>query len=224
MADVAPAGRGERKGMAVASLVLGVISVLTLGGLNVLAVVGIILGLISLNKARHNPGIYGGRRLAIGGIVTNSCSILLGVIAAITFTMLVRPVKIEGRGMSPTLKDGDRALVWQQIEQVNRGDVVVFWYPDDPSKSFMKRVVGLPGEALRVDGSGVVYINNRALDESYLSPEYNHMPRPVPETLIKSHYYFVMGDNRDESNDSRSWGLVPEKYIYGKFIGKYWER
>ena len=222
MADSALVEHGERRrGLAITSIVLGVIGIVTLGALSLLGVLGIAFGFIALNRARRNPAVYGGKGVATAGIVANSCAILLGVIAAVVLATIVMPVRIEGVAMLPTLRNGDRAFVWRQIETVDRGDLVIFWYPDDPSKSFIKRVVGLPGEAIRIDNAGVVYINGHALDEPYLSPEYNRMPRDIPDTFVKSHYYFVLGDNRDSSNDSRSWGLVPEKYIYGKLIGKY---
>jgi signal peptidase I len=185
------------------------------------AILGVVLGIIALNKARRNPAVYGGRGLAVGGIVASGFSIILGVIAAVMLLTVVRPVRVEGTAMSPTLNDGDRAFIWLHVEEVKRGDIVTLWYPDDPSKSFIKRVIGLPGETVTIDKSGLVYINGRALDEPYLSPDRNRVPRTIPEIFVKSHYYFVMGDNRDASNDSRSWGLVPEKYIYGEFIGTY---
>jgi signal peptidase I len=218
----APPRTGERrKGLAVASLVLGLIGLLTLGALSLPAIVGIVFGLIALNKARRNPAKYDGRGLAIGGIVAGAVAIVLGITCALMLAFLIRPVRIEGSAMSPTLNNGDRAFIWLRVEEVKRGDIVTLWYPDDPSKSFIKRVIGLPGETVTIDKSGVVYINGGALDEPYLSHDRNRVPRAIPETMVKSHYYFVMGDNRDASNDSRSWGLVPEKYIYGELISTY---
>jgi signal peptidase I len=124
--------------------------------------------------------------------------------------------------MTPTLNQGDKIFLGKQFNEINRGDIVIFWFPDNPSQSFIKRIIGLPGETIRMDQSGQLYIDGQPVEEPYLSSERNHRPRMIPETYIKPHYYFVMGDNRDASNDSRSWGLVPEKYIYGKFWKRYY--
>lgn len=148
-----------------------------------------------------------------------------GVIAVLIMVFVVRPVKVEGTSMLPRLENEERIFVNEFIysfKPIERGDIVVFWYPDDPSKSFIKRVIGLPGETIRMDQSGQLYINGQPTDEPYLSPEKNRNPRAIPDTFIKQHYYYVMGDNRDASNDSRAWGLVPEKYIYGKAMFRYW--
>lgn len=151
--------------------------------------------------------------------------IFFGVIAILIIVFVVRPVKVEGTSMLPHLENDERIFVNEFIysfKPIERGDIVVFWYPDDPSKSFIKRVIGLPGESIRMDQSGQLYIDGQQVAEPYLSPEKNRTPRAIPETVIKQHYYYVMGDNRDASNDSRAWGLVPEKYIYGKAMFRYW--
>jgi len=98
---------------------------------------------------------------------------------------------------------------------------VVFWFPDDPSKSYIKRVIGLPGDTVEVH-EGHVRVNGIDLDESYLNQQLNMSHASRPPTYVKPGYYFVMGDNRDNSSDSRIWGLVPKKYIYGKALFRYW--
>lgn len=150
--------------------------------------------------------------------------ILIGVFA-------IQPVVVEGTSMVPQLHDGERLLVnklvyykWRSVSwgHLERGDIVVFWYPSDPDKSYVKRVIGLPGETVEVR-NGKVYINGIELKEPYIETIHNQNLR---ENVIKSvdqHYYFVMGDNRDNSSDSRVWGLVPEKYIYGKAFFRYWQ-
>jgi signal peptidase I len=212
----------NRTGLAITSLLIGIISIPTLGILILGAILGIVLGVIALKRVKSNPAQYGGKNLAVVGIALNTLSLLLSVIIApFVVIFIVQPVKVEGSAMKPTLNNGDRIFVWKQVGDIERGDIVVFWYPEDPSKSFIMRVIGLPGETIRMDQRGQLFINGRAVEEPFLAPERNMSPRVIPETYVKPHYYFVMGDNRDASNDSRSWGLVPEKYIYGEFAGRY---
>jgi signal peptidase I len=145
--------------------------------------------------------------------------------ATLVVVFIVQPVKVEGTSMLTRLHDGDRIfvnkLIYYGVPKLERGDIVVFWYPNDPSKNYIKRIVGLPGETVEVR-EGRVLINNVELDEPYLDPHLNISHMSLPPTLVKDHYYFVMGDNRDNSSDSRYWGLVPEKYIYGKALLRYW--
>ena len=157
--------------------------------------------------------------------------IFAAVMAVLIVVFVVQPVKVEGTSMQPRLENEERIFVNKfkyNFEPIQRGDIIVFWFPDDPSKSFIKRIIGLPGETIDMDALGRITINGVPLDESYLAPERNQMARARWATVdqrwkaIRQHYYFVMGDNRDMSNDSRSWGWVPEKYIYGKAMFRYW--
>ncbi|HEV7743870.1 MAG TPA: signal peptidase I [Pyrinomonadaceae bacterium] len=151
------------------------------------------------------------------------------MIAALVMVFIVQPVKVEGTSMLPRLHDGERIFVnkliyydeYRWAPKIERGDIVVFWYPNDPTKSYIKRVIGLPGETVEVR-EGTVYINGAMLEEKYLDPQENASPASQAAVLVKLNYYFVMGDNRDNSSDSRSWGLVPKKYIYGKALLRYW--
>jgi signal peptidase I len=151
--------------------------------------------------------------------------VFAAITAVLIMVFVVQPVKVEGTSMLPRLENDERIFVNKMVysfDPIKRDDIVVFWFPDDPSKSFIKRVIGLPGEVVRIDHKGQLFINGQPVDEPYLSPDRTRYPRAMPDTVIKPHYYFVMGDNRDASNDSRSWGLVPEKYIYGKAMFRYW--
>ncbi|MGA9770487.1 MAG: signal peptidase I [Blastocatellia bacterium] len=157
--------------------------------------------------------------------------IFAAVMAVLIVVFVVQPVKVEGTSMQPRLENDERIFVNKfkyNFEPVERGEIVVFWFPDDPTKSFIKRVIGLPGESIDMDPKGHITINGVPIDESYLAPERNQNAREKWNSVrsdwkyVKAHYYFVMGDNRDASNDSRSWGLVPEKYIYGKAMFRYW--
>jgi len=147
------------------------------------------------------------------------------MVAALFIVFIVQPVKVEGTSMLPRLHDGERIfvnkLVYYHWPKLERGDIVVFWFPDDPDKSYIKRVIGLPGELVDVR-EGRIRVNGQELNEPYLDPQLNLARLNHPPTVIKPHYYFVMGDNRDHSSDSRFWGLVPEKYIYGKALLRYW--
>ena len=151
------------------------------------------------------------------------------MIAALVVVFVVQPVKVEGTSMLPRLHDGERIFVnkliyydeYRWAPKIERGDIVVFWYPNDPSKSYIKRVIGLPGETVEVR-EGTVLINGSILAEKYLDPKENASPASQAPVQVKLNYYFVMGDNRDNSSDSRSWGLVPKKYIYGKALLRYW--
>ena len=127
--------------------------------------------------------------------------------------------------MMPALTDQERIFINKftyrfGIGDIERGDMVVFWYPNDPSKSYIKRVIGLPGDTVQID-NGVVLVNGKQLREDYLPEEYrdhqSYGPRPVPREQ-----YFVLGDHRSSSNDSRAWGPVERKFIYGKAVFVYW--
>jgi len=151
------------------------------------------------------------------------------MVLALVMVFIIQPVKVEGTSMLPYLHDGERIFVnklvyyddYKWAPHIYRGDIVVFWFPDDPSKSYIKRVIGLPGDTVEMH-EGHVRVNGRDLEESYLDPHLNMNPYTRQPTYVKPGYYFVMGDNRDNSSDSRIWGLVPKKYIYGKALFRYW--
>jgi signal peptidase I len=147
------------------------------------------------------------------------------LIAILVILFLYRPVKVEGTSMMPSLFDQERLFINQftykfGIGEIQRGDTVVFWFPKDPTKSYIKRVIGLPGDIVAVK-DGFVYVNNHRLDESYVPPEYRDYDSHPP-VHVGPDEYFVLGDHRVSSNDSRSWGLVPRSYIYGKAVFVFW--
>lgn len=175
--------------------------------------------------SNHSGGIWYELRSLVRDIF------FAGLVAILIVVFVIQPVRVEGQSMMPKLHDQDRIFVnkfiyplreWLGDETpIKRGDIVVLLYPNDPSKSYIKRVVGLPGERVEVV-DGKLYVNDELIDEPYLDREYlsrDSTPTPVD---INAHHYFVMGDNRNNSSDSRSWGLVPEKYIYGKAIFRYY--
>ncbi len=151
------------------------------------------------------------------------------MIAALVVVFVVQPVKVEGTSMLPRLHDGERIFVnkliyydeYRWAPKVDRGDIVVFWFPDDPSKSYIKRVVGLPGDTVEMR-EGIVRVNGGDIDENISIQGLTYRRRSQAPVYVRPNYYFVMGDNRDNSSDSRTWGLVPKKYIYGKALFRYW--
>ncbi len=148
--------------------------------------------------------------------------VLYFILPILLAVFVAQPVKVEGTAMSPTLNNGDRIFVSKDVDELRRGDIVVFYYPADTTKSFIKRIVGLPGESIKINWEGQLYINGILISEPYLEPERNQNPRVIPEQIIKADHYFMMGDNRDVSNDSRSFGAVDKNLIYGKVVMRYW--
>jgi signal peptidase I len=144
-------------------------------------------------------------------------------ISAFIIVFLYQPVKVEGTSMLPGLSDQERIFINKfayHFESIERGDIVVFHYPRDTSKSYIKRVIGVPGDQIRID-DGRVYVNGRALREGYIPPQYDDW-RSYPDTVVPPHSYFVLGDHRNMSNDSRDFGPVDDSYIYGKAVFVYW--
>jgi signal peptidase I len=144
-------------------------------------------------------------------------------LALVIIVFLYQPVKVEGTSMAPLLSDQERIFINKfvyRFEPIQRGDVVVFWYPLDRTKSFIKRVIALPGETVEIR-QGIVYVNGKTLAEPYVPPKYEDMsdygPVKVPRQM-----YFVMGDHRISSNDSRIFGPVARRFIYGRAVFAYW--
>src|SRR5438132_1266304 len=144
-------------------------------------------------------------------------------LALVIIVFLYQPVKVEGTSMAPLLSDQERIFINKfvyRFEPIQRGDVVVFWYPLDHSKSFIKRVVGLPGETVEIR-QGVLYVNGKVIPEPYVPPQYEDNSDFAPLPVPKDHF-FVLGDHRISSNDSRVFGPVPSQFIYGRAVFAYW--
>jgi len=144
-------------------------------------------------------------------------------VSAFFIIFLYQPVKVEGTSMMPTLQDQERVFINKfvyKLEPIARGDVIVFRYPRDPAKSYIKRVAGVPGDRVRIE-DGVVFVNGRRLNEPYVPEQYDDS-RSYPQTVVPPHCYFVLGDHRNLSNDSRDFGPVDEDFIYGKAVFGYW--
>jgi signal peptidase I len=177
-------------------------------------------------------------------------AIVIAVILALFVrTFVVQAFKIPTGSMENNLLIGDHLLVNKMVfapspttvdrvllplRSIGRGDVVVFKYPEDPERDFIKRVIGLPGETLEVRGKRV-YINGKVLEEPYVHylepPSANAQYQEVTSYDLRERYgpvtvppgqYFVMGDNRDNSQDSRYWGFLPREYVKGRALLIYW--
>jgi signal peptidase I len=168
-----------------------------------------------LNKPRHPLG-----REVLGWLKDILVAL---VIAVLMVVFLYQPVKVEGTSMQPQLEDQERIFVNKFIyrfEEIRRGDVVVFNYPRDPSKSFIKRVIGIPGDWVAIE-RGNVLVNGTSLMEPYVKRSFQDQDSYAPLQVPAGEYY-VLGDHRNASNDSRSWGLVPRGNIFGKAVICYW--
>jgi len=144
-------------------------------------------------------------------------------ISAFIIVFLYQPVKVEGTSMMPSLDDQERIFINKfvyRIEPIQRGDIVVFRYPRDPAKSFIKRVIGVAGDHVRIV-DGHVFLNGKMLEENYVPSVYQD-ERSYPEIVVPPDFYFVLGDHRSLSNDSRDFGPVEASYIYGKAVFGYW--
>jgi signal peptidase I len=159
-----------------------------------------------------------------GGIGLWLRDILVAAVASVLIiTFLYQPVRVEGTSMLPRLEDSDRVFVNKfvyRISSIERGDVVVFHYPRNPEQSYIKRVIALPGDRLRID-HGVVWLNGKTLMEPYVPDEYQDS-ESMGEIVVPIDSYFVMGDHRCISWDSRKFGPVERSFIYGKAVFVYW--
>ena len=153
---------------------------------------------------------------------TRDLLIAIGL-ALVIIVFLYQPVKVEGTSMMPGLEDQERIFVNKFVyrwEPIQRGDIVVFRYPRDTSKSYIKRVIGVAGDRIRIE-NGQVYVNSEALYEDYVPSDYADV-RSYSEIVVPANSFFVLGDHRTMSNDSRDFGPVNERFIYGKAVFGYW--
>jgi signal peptidase I len=168
------------------------------------------------------PVSDGGRTTTVSGVLRE---LIETVVLTLVIFFLVRTVmqnyRIDGISMEPNFQNGQFLIINKlsyKLGQPRRGDVIVFHYPRDPSRDFIKRVIGLPGQTVEVR-SGQVIIDGKPIDEPY-------GPAPgsydAPPTLVPPNELFVLGDNRNNSSDSHSWGLLPMDKVIGRAIVSYW--
>jgi signal peptidase I len=150
--------------------------------------------------------------------------VAISAVASILFILfLYQPVRVEGTSMMPRLENHDRLFINKFVyhfEAIDRGDVVVFHYPLDPSKSYIKRVIGLPGDRIQII-RGHVWLNGKLLREPYVPARYRDNDS-MAAMIVPKDCYFVMGDHRSISSDSRAFGPVERSLIYGKAEFIYW--
>jgi signal peptidase I len=144
-------------------------------------------------------------------------------ISVFIIVFLYQPVKVEGTSMLPGLADQERIFINKlayRFGSIERGDLVVFRYPADPSKNYIKRIVGMPGDRIEIF-RGAVMLNGSHLQEPYVPANYRD-ERSMSEVLVPEGSYFVLGDHRNLSSDSRDFGMVERKLIFGKAVFAYW--
>jgi signal peptidase I len=177
-------------------------------------------------QQQAEPAVPVRRGGKIGGVVSWFRDLSVSVLIAVVVILFIyQPVKVEGTSMMPSLVDQERIFINKFIYrfglgEIQRSDMVVFWFPGDPSKSYIKRVIGLPGDTVEIE-DGQVIVNGEALSETYVPEEYRDWQSRPPMVIPADHFY-VMGDHRSSSNDSRNWGPVARDQIYGKAVFVYW--
>jgi len=164
------------------------------------------------------PGLFS----ALAWMRDLAFSVLLAIILIV---FIYQPVKVEGTSMMPALVNDERIFINKFTYRfgsgtISRGDLVVFFFPLDRSKSYIKRVIGLPGDTVQID-RGAVYVNGEPLEEPYVPDEFRDR-QSMPTETVPADSYFVLGDHRSSSNDSRAWGTVGRRDIYGKAVFVYW--
>jgi len=147
-------------------------------------------------------------------------TLFLAVVMFVAINAVTARVRVEGHSMDPTLQDGEFIIVNKlayRFGKPARGDIIVFQYPRNPREQFIKRVIGLPGDTVRIE-RGQVFLNGQPLDEPYIAapPQYSGTWQ-VPEDAL-----FVLGDNRNQSSDSHTWGVLPMNLVVGKAVFIYW--
>jgi signal peptidase I len=146
------------------------------------------------------------------------------VYATLIVTFGFQVARVEGQSMAPTLADQDRLIVNKlayRLGPPRRDDIVMLYYPVNPDKSFVKRVIAEEGDTVKIE-DGRVYVNDVPLNDDDYVPEEFRSHDDYPAQVIKEGYYYVLGDHRNNSSDSRHWGEVPKKYIIGRVWLRWW--
>jgi signal peptidase I len=160
-------------------------------------------------------------RRRITGVIRTLALATVDAIFVVNFVCQV--VRVDGFSMAPTLEDHDRLIVDRLVYELRDprpGDVVTLYYPPNPTRMYVKRLIAKEGDTVQIV-DGRVLVNHQPLDDDYVVPQYRDHDDWGPE-VVRQGYDFVMGDHRNESSDSREWGLVPKRYILGKVMVRWW--
>ena len=161
------------------------------------------------------------RRSAVWAVLIEILqTVLIAALLFLVVNLVTARIRVEGSSMEPSLHDGEMVVVNRlayRWSAPSRGDIVVFRFPLDPSRRFIKRVIGLPGDSLEAR-DGLMYVNGTALDEPYIAAA----PRYDGAWLVQADELFVLGDNRNNSSDSQNWGPLPMAEVIGKAVLVYW--
>ncbi|GCE27228.1 hypothetical protein KDA_27120 [Dictyobacter alpinus] len=152
-------------------------------------------------------------------------TLVLTILMFVIINLAVQNYDVDGPSMEPSLHNKERIMVDKvsyHLHDPARGDVIVFIAPPDPELNYVKRIIGVPGDVITIQGT-VVKVNNTVLQESYVSPSYQGNPYlPIVNKVVPKDSFFVMGDDRKNSSDSRLWGFVPRTNIVGRAALVYW--
>jgi signal peptidase I len=169
------------------------------------------------------PGVSAWQRIGAEVIAGVQTLFSAAVYATLLVTFVIQVARVDGLSMAPTLEDHDRLIVNKLVYELGDplpGDIVMLYYPVNPDKMFVKRVIAKEGDTVRIV-EGHVYVNDIPLHDDYVPEEFRSHDDWGP-TVVQQGYYFVMGDHRNNSSDSRHWGPVPKKYIVGKVKVRWW--
>ena len=156
-------------------------------------------------------------RSVLAAAVTGTTVLVLGTFGVVRLARL-KPLRMSGVSMEPTLHNNDRFFASTDVSELTRGDLVLYRYPQNPSKVFVNRIVGLPGDTIEIR-AGQVYINQAALHEPYAVGRNEPESGPI---RIPENEFYVLGDNREHANDSRAFGPIERGAIVGRYVAKYW--
>jgi len=175
----------------------------------------------ALQTSEPSPSAW--RRMGREIVAAVQTLLSAAVYATLIVTFGFQVARVDGLSMAPTLEDRDRLIVNKLVYELGEprpGDIVMLYYPLNPEKMFVKRVIAREGDTVRIV-DGRVYVNDIPLADNYVPPEFRSHDDWGPQ-VVQQGYYFVMGDHRNNSSDSRHWGPVPKKYIVGKVKVRWW--